>query len=564
MRTCPALLLRFLLLCLPMASAIATPPPSKAEVARYAQDFLDHGIAAQGPGAAVLIARGDEVLYRGARGEASLELGVPLSPAQVFRIGSISKQFAAAGLLKLVERGKLSLDDPLAKFVPDYPNGGNITVRMLLNHTSGIKSIFEVEDDHMQWFIDQTMSTTQLIDSFRNDKPDFAPGSDWHYNNSGYVLIGAIIESVTGMPWHVYLKQTLFDPLGMAHTGLGDEAVTVISGHVTGYGWRDGHWATARHVSMTQPHAAGALVSTVDDLLRWNRALHEGKVLKPGSYRQMITPTGAAAKDHYGFGLVHETWRGTDMLQHGGDIYGFSGFLVYLPREQLTVAVLYNTDFDDSDAASGSLDVEMIARTLAAQAIGKPYPEKEAIPLDAATLKEYEGVYRMDKDSVRVLRVVDGKLVSQRTASPAYALLPIAKDTFLFEKQLSRMVFQRDASGKVVAMRFFANDEGKGDVVARTEEPLPVEHIAMALPKAALQRVLGRYAGEGTELAVMLDGDALKAQMTGQPAVALFAESPTRFFLKVVDATLDFAPGDVPETATLRQDGDVVEFKRKP
>ncbi|MEO8366696.1 MAG: serine hydrolase [Pseudoxanthomonas sp.] len=550
-----------LLLALGMSSsALAATPVPKAEVARYAEALLEQGYPdASGPGVAVLVARGDHVLYRGARGAASIELGVPLSPDQVFRLGSISKQFAAAGVLKLAEDGKLSLDDPLTRFVPGYPGGDKVTVRMLLNHTSGIKSYTDMPGV-MEGPIQKTLTTAQLIDTFKNEKPDFAPGEGWKYNNSGYVLVGAVIEAASGMPWHAWLKKSFFDPLGMKHTGYGDEAVAVIPGHVMGYTLKDDRWAVAMYLSMTQPHAAGALVSTVDDLLRWNRALHQGKVLKADSYRRMITPVGKAVDEHYGFGISHEAFRGTDMLQHGGGIFGFSTFLLYLPAEDLTVAVLHNAD---SGRPSG-IGVEMLARMLAAQAIGKPYPQKKAIAIDAATLKEYEGVYRIDKDAARVLRVVDGKLTSQRTGGPVYALIPIAKDVFLFDEGLSRMAFERDAAGGISAMRLFADDEGEGDVVKRSDEPLPTERDPGALPKPALERLVGKYAHQDMLMTVALEGGKLTAQLAGQPAFEIFAESPTKFFLKVVEASLEFTPGDAPASSvTLHQGGQVIEFKRE-
>jgi CubicO group peptidase (beta-lactamase class C family) len=539
--------------------AFAAGLPPKDEVARYAQAFLDEHYAADAPGVAVLVARGDEVLYRGARGSASLELGVPLSPDQVFRLGSVTKQFSAAAVLRLAEQGKLSLDDPLTRFVPGYPGGDAISVRMLLNHTSGIRSYTDI-DGRMDWLIQKDMTTAQLIDSFKGEKPDFAPGTAWHYNNSGYVLVGAVIEAATGMPWHAYLKQQFFDPLGMAHTGYGDETRAAIPGHVTGYTLDGDRWAVAKYLSMTQPHAAGALVSTVDDLLKWNRALHEGHLLAPASYRAMTTPQGKAADEHYGFGIMRESFRGSEMLQHGGGIFGFSTYLVYLPRERVSVAVLYNADA----GKPGMVGATTTARVLAAEAIGRPYPEKKAIPMDAATLHGYEGVYRLDKDTVRVLRVVDGRLTSQRTGGPRYAMLPIAADTFLYDEGFSRVVFERDAAGKVVAMRFHPDGDGDGERVPRTDEPMPVERASIELPAATLQRLVGKYSYQGAQMTVAAkDGGGLIAQLAGQPAFDIFAESPTRFFLKVVDATLDFAAGDGPAASvTLSQAGHVMEFKR--
>ena len=547
----------FLLLAAPLPALSA--PPSRAEAAAYAERVLAANNPDDAPGMAVLVARGDEVLYRGAHGAANLQLGVPLSPDHVFRLGSVTKQMAAAGVLKLAEDGMLSLDDPLTKFVPGYPGGDKVTVRMLLNHTSGIRSYTDMPGV-MDGPIQKTVTTAQLIDTFKNEKPDFAPGEGWHYNNSGYVLVGAVIEAASGMPWHTYLKEALFKPLGMLHTGYGNEDLAVIPGHVTGYTRQGEHWALAQYLSMTQPHAAGALVSTLDDLKKWNRALHEGKALKAASYRAMITPIGKAVDSGYGYGITAGTLRGEPLLQHGGGIFGFSSYLLYLPEEKVTVAVLYNAD----SGRPGMLGTGRIANLLAAQAIGKPYPDKKAIEIDGATLKQYEGVYRIDKDAARVLRVIDGKLTSQRTGSQPYALIPVAEDVFLFEEGFSRMAFERDAAGKVSALRFFNDDEGEGEVVERSAEPLPSERVSVAVAKPALERLVGKYAYQGMVMTVALDGEKITAQLAGQPAFEIFAESPTRFFFKVVEASLEFTQGDAPAASvTLRQSGQTLEFKRE-
>ena len=546
-----------LLLTMPLSTFAAQ--PSRADVAAYVERVLAGNSPDDAPGMAVLVARGDEVLYRGAHGAANLQLGVPLSPGHVFRLGSVTKQMAAAGVLKLAEDGKLSLDDPLARFVPGYPGGDKITVRMLLNHTSGIRSYTDMPGV-MDGPIQKTVTTAQLIDTFKNEKPDFAPGEGWHYNNSGYVLVGAVIEAASGMPWHAYLQEALFKPLGMQHTGYGNEDIATIPGHVTGYTRVGEQWALAQYLSMTQPHAAGALVSTLDDLMKWNRALHEGKVLKADSYRQMITPTGQAVVDGYGYGITAGTLRGEPLLQHGGGIFGFSSYLLYLPDEDVTVAVLYNAD----GGRPGMLGTGRMANLLAAQAIGKPYPDKKAIAVDAATLEQYEGVYRIDKDAARVVRVVDGKLTSQRTGSQPYVLVAVAKDMFLFEEGFSRLVFERDAAGKVSAMRFFPEDEGEGEVVKRSDEPMPSERASLTLEKPVLERLVGKYAHQGMVMTVVLDGEKLTTQLAGQPAFEIFAESPTKFFLKVVEASLEFASGDAPAASvTLRQGGQVIEFKRQ-
>lgn len=535
-------------------------PPSKAKVAELAGAALAENCDANAPGMAVLIARGDEVLFRSACGRASLELGLPLAPEHVFRLASVTKQFAAAGLLRLVDEGRLSLADPLSRFLPDYPNAEAIRLDMLLNHSSGIRSYTDMPEIMTGGGIMKDLSTAELIDSFKSEPPDFVPGEAWHYNNSGYVLVGAVIEAATGMPWDSYLSQAFFEPLGMSHTRGGHAAASaVVPGLVPGYRREGEHWAPKRHLSMSQPHAAGALLSNVDDLLKWNRALHEGGLLKPDSYRAMITPTGPAQAQGYGYGIVAGTLRGTPMLQHGGGIFGFSTYLLYLPEHQLSLAVLYNAD----GGRPGMMGSARFAHYLAAEAIGRPYPPKTPIEVDEASLRQFEGVYRIDENSARVLRVSNGRLTSQRTGGPVFALIPVDTDTFALEEGFTRIVFERGEDGAVATMRFFPEGEGDGEVVPRTDEPLPSQREAVQLPAEARLRVVGEYSLQGMVLRVFMDGDTLMTQLGQQPAFELFAESPTQFFLKVVEASLEFQPDEgQPTTVTLRQGGAEIVFSR--
>jgi D-alanyl-D-alanine carboxypeptidase len=540
----------------PLAAAAAT-PPAPAEFARVADAMLDAAYRPDAPGVAVLVMRGDEVLYRSARGEADVEADVPLTPGDHFRIGSVTKQIAAAGLLKLVEAGKVSLDDPLSKYLPDYPDGAKVTIEQLLNHTSGIRSYTDMPGT-MEGPIQRDLTTAQLVDYFKGEAPDFAPGEGWKYNNSGYVLVGAVIEAASGQPWHRYLDEALFQPLGMKDTGYGHDPA-VVARQVKGYSTDGKGPAPAKPLSMTQPHAAGALVSTVDDLARWSRALHEGRVLKHDTYTRMITPTGKAAESGYGYGIGTGTVRGTPVLEHGGGIFGFTSHLTYVPGPDITVAVLHNSNVPPPGANPGA-----VARRMTVAALGDPYPEASPVAVDTALLKQYEGVYRIDADATRTLRVVDGKLTGQRTGGSRSELIPLAQDTFLYPDGFNRFRIERDDAGKVSGMRFWANGEGEGTVARRTDEPLPAEPVAVTLPRESLERVTGVYLANGMEFHITLDGDTLSGQIKGQPqAVPLVATSPTRFTADVVGAELTFAPETGPARAvTLRQGGNTLEFER--
>ncbi len=531
--------------------------PDAAAIAAYAERLLAEAVPdANGPGLAVLVARGDRVLFRGARGRASIELGVDLSPDHVFRIGSVTKQFAAATLLKLVDEGKAHLDDPLSNYLPDYPNGQAITLHQLLNHTSGIRSYTDLPG-YMDERVRLDRDTAGMIAVFKDEKVDFAPGGKWAYNNSGYVLVGAVIEKISGKPWAMQMDAALLKPLGLARTRAGDDAA-VIAGAVNGYSLgANGEVARASHLSMTQPHAAGALVSTLDDLLRWNLALHGGRVLSKTSYRRMTTPEGvaAAAPGRYGYGIQHQTVRGRAALAHSGGINGFLSNLIHLPDSGLSTVVLRNAD----GTAPAPLD-----RRLLAFVLGDPYPEAVPVDVPPATFDALAGVYRLDAQTTRTLRVVDGKLVSQRSGGSAFTLLPLGGERFGFPNSLARIEFVRDADGAVTGLRFFADGED-GETWARTDEK-PATRTTIELPAAARAELVGDYAGEALAFKVFLDeAGALRVQVPGQPAFALVAETPRRLFIAEVDATIEFSPASGrAQSARLRQGPADLVLERRP
>ncbi|HUD43481.1 MAG TPA: serine hydrolase domain-containing protein [Dokdonella sp.] len=538
------------------AGAAAPPDAAEvAEVAAYAERVMREAVPdPDGPGLAVLVARGEEILYRGARGRASIELGVALSPDHVMRIGSVTKQFAAAALLKLVDEGRAALDDPLARYLPDYPNAQAITLHQLLDHTAGIANYTDLPG-YMDAPIRRDLTTAELVAVFAHEKPDFAPGEKWAYSNSGYVLVGAVIEAITGKPWHAYLTEAVLAPTGLADTRYGADAA-VIDGFATGYSLAGGRLARAQAISMTQPHAAGALVSTLEDLWRWNLALHRGRVLSEASYRRMITPAGAAAKADapYGYGIARGTLRGRTTLSHDGGIPGFLSKLSWLPEQQLTVVSLRNAD---------GAPVPPAERRIAAFALGDPYPDPAPVAIAEDALCALEGVYRKDETDSRVLRVVDGALTSQREGGRPYRLIAVAGGRFVFEGSLSYLEPQRDRRGRVTGLVF--HPEGEAGERWRRSGDLPPGRVAIELPRAALERLAGDYASPQLAIKVFLDeAGVLHAQVPGQPAFALKAESAERLFIAEVDATLTFDAGPGPAArVTLKQGPAEIPLERK-
>lgn len=437
----------------PPAAAAAL--PDAQQVSAYARQLLDdQKINPAGPGVVVLVARGDQLLFEEARGQASVELNVPLAPSQRFRIGSVTKQFAAATLLKLIEQGKASLDDPLSKFLPTYPNGERITVAQLLNHTSGVKSYTGIPG-YMRNPVRRDLSTLELVDEFKNQPVDFAPGAQWAYNNSGYVLVGAVIEAITGKAWYLATEELVLRPAGLSRTLYPGER-TLVPGMAQGYGADpvNGGLGTAALISMSQPHAAGALVSSAQDLWRWNRALHGGRVLSPALYARMTTPEGAAVGAGYGYGLNIGKLRGQLQFEHGGGIPGFASALAYLPASGVSVVLLSNTD-------RPPVSLSTVAAKLAAFTLGQPYAEPVPVPLPAAALTAFTGRYQLatDAKATRRLELRDGRLHWLRDGRVLGVLVPIGGDTFSMAGSLGLVKAHRDASGVLEALAFHPQGE---------------------------------------------------------------------------------------------------------
>lgn len=433
-------------------------PADDAALQRQAAVLLAEDIASSAPGASVLIAQDDQVLFRAARGSASLELGVPLSPDQVFRIGSLTKTFTAAAILKLSTLGKLALEDPLSRFLPDFPNGVHITLAQLLDHTAGISDAWDADSTKPQ-------DTSSLIRLIAGHAPDFAPGTDWAYSNSGYMVLGAVIEKVTGQPWHASLRSLLTQPLGLSQTAYHPDA-DVVPGRVVGYSQNErGEIIHAPYASISGPGAAGALTSTVDDLFRWMRALATGRVVPPSLYAAMSSAkaTSAGRAVPYGYGLMLGTVRGEPVVEHNGGIEGFASHLTYFPKQHVTVVVLANTDARSPNPRS-------LAHRLGALAIGRPYIELRPVKTEDRHRQELCGTYRISATAKRTLSAADGTLWVQREGGPKLPLATAHGDLLFFPHDgTDYFKIIRDTQGRVIALDFYAD----GTPPARRELRVP-------------------------------------------------------------------------------------------
>ena len=303
-------------------------------------EVLSKHFSSEEPGAAVIVAKGNKVLFRRAYGMANVEEGVPLSPEMRFRIGSLTKPFTAAAIMLLADRGQLAVTDDITKYLPDYQTQGKkVTIEHLLTHTSGIKNYTDIPA--FEQSMAEDIPLHELVGLFRDEPLEFDPGSRMSYSNSGYILLGVIIEQVSGQTYSSFMKEQVLEPLGMLNTEY-ENLDQSKKGRLVGYNRNE----VASPISMSQVYSAGALVSTIDDLVRWNAAITSGELLTPRAWKRVFTPyilkNGQASKTGYGWGIGKI--KGHSAVGHEGKINGFSSVMIRLPEEEVFVAVLSNND----------------------------------------------------------------------------------------------------------------------------------------------------------------------------------------------------------------------------
>lgn len=399
----------------------------------------------------VLVARDNQVLLDKGYGSADLEWNIPDSPTTKFRIGSMTKQFTAASILLLEERGKLKVEDPIKKYMPDAPAAWDkITFFNLLTHTSGIPSFTSFPDYRST---EATPTTPEkLVARFRDKPLDFQPGEKWDYSNSGYVLLGYLLEKISGQSYKDFVQENIFKPLGMNDSGY-DSNSAIIPRRASGYSPSPNGIVNAGHIDMSIPFSAGALYSTTEDLLRWEQGLFGSKVLSAASLKKMTTPF----KNDYAFGLSTRTEKGRTMIEHGGGIEGFNTEMVYYPDDKLTVIVLGNLNGGAPNEIAASL-----ASIAHGETVVLPSERKEiVVPRDV--LAHYVGTYELVPTFSIVITLEGDQLMAQATRQPKFPLFAESPTKFFYKAVDAQIEFSKDANGNITSLTLYqAGHETKG------------------------------------------------------------------------------------------------------
>lgn len=389
---------------------------------------------------AVLVAQSGKPLLAKGYGMANQEWSIPAAPDTKFRLGSITKQFTAMAVLLLAQDGKLSVDDPVSRHWSGAPEAWkNITIHQLLTHTSGIFNYTALPGYTRN--MRQTRTPAEILRDVADRPLEFEPGTQMKYSNSGYVLLGLIIEQLSGMKYGEFVRQRIFQPLGMNDSGY-DSETAVIPRRASGYERLGEELRNAQFLDMSLPHAAGALYSTCLDLLKWDGALRGQKLLSADSYRRYFTP----GKNDYAYGWVVKERNGTVWQSHGGGINGFSTMIIRVPAKDLLVVALANVM--PSQASR-------LAEDLAALALGEeravPQPRKE-ISLPTEILQRYAGQYELRPGFVLTVTVEDGKLMTQATGQPKIPVYAETERRFFPKVVDATLEFEINAAGEAAAV----------------------------------------------------------------------------------------------------------------
>jgi len=430
-------------ICLSLSPSLA--PSVTANGREALVDALFSGATAQSPGATVIVMKDGQTVYKKAYGTANLELGVPVAIDTRFRLASVTKQFTAAAILQLHDRGLLDVDSPIAKYLPDFPGGDKLTVYHLLTHTAGIPDFISYE---------QAKQVPQ----------EFAPGERMNYSNTGYVMLGLIIENISGKSYEAYLKENIFDPLGMKDSGY-DHHETILRNRASGYLFDPAGrtYVNAPFQEMKGVFAAGALYSTVEDMGRWDQALYGDRILKPESIARAFKPVTLTSgrRANYGCGWMISQVRGLREVGHGGDINGFNTYIARYPDQNFSVIVLSNVGMRPPGPLPTATDLARKVAEIYLDDVMKPARVFTGVEVDPKILARYAGDYELHAPQViidnsgKVFKITleDGKLMGESIQGKA-PLLAESPTVFVVPGSPVKVTFEVNAGGEVTGLIF--------------------------------------------------------------------------------------------------------------
>jgi CubicO group peptidase (beta-lactamase class C family) len=401
------------------------------------------------PGVAVLVAQGDETLYRGAAGSANLEYAVPITPATVFQSASLSKQITAFAIAMLAQQQRLSLDDEVRKYIPELADfGAPTTIRHLVHHTSGLRDAWELLF-FAGWRREDVITHDHVLDLATHQRSlNFPSGEQFLYTNTGYTLLVEVIQRVTGRPFAAWVKENIFEPLEMHDTRVRDSLGELIEGRAYSYyALEGGGYENAPSNALML--GGSNVFTTVDDLVKWARNLDEGTLGGETLVRQVQTPgfMNDGTATNYAFGMYVRTQRGIRMVAHGGGVAGFRAYLLRAPEHRLTVIVLANLNTISAGALANRIATLYLGERMSPEPASEPVEEGGPATFAAAGWDDYVGTYLMSPGLTFTVRRRGGGMTVQATGEEEVEMGPVAAGRFIVDAYGSPIRFEPTSEG---------------------------------------------------------------------------------------------------------------------
>jgi CubicO group peptidase (beta-lactamase class C family) len=389
----------------------------------------------------ILAKKDGQILMDRQIGKASWSQNISFAPEAPFYIGSVTKQITAAGILKLQEQGLLTVDDKLEKFFPAVKFSDKITLKQMLSHTSGLKNYTDLPEVIAIMTTGNPITTAEILALVDKYPLDFEPGSEWSYSNTGYVLLGLVIEQLSGKTLNEFWQENFFKPLDMKNAAYMPNVRP--ANEPAGHTWnRDYEPVPQPNGHMSWAHAAGGVYASVYDMMKWSEGLHGGAILSQESYTAMTTPV----LSDYGLGLIVQDYKGKRLIGHNGIMPGFTCQILAFPEDDLYVIVLTNLSDANSMAVNSSLDLLL---AFSGENIDLKAPIVEQ-PITADEMNTFVGEYVINSIELDLKIFIDqGKIYLQPVGQGASRMAFVGSETFFLKIESIRIVFTRDAAGRI-------------------------------------------------------------------------------------------------------------------
>ena len=495
--------------------------------------LMANSYEADRPGAAVVVIRDNKVLFCQGYGLANVEQGTLITPTTPIGLGSVSKQFTAAGILLLVQQNKLDLDSKVSRYLPDMPEQfAGSTLRQILSHTSGYPDFFS----NPEWFkrVNDPITPQGMIELMSSLQLTSEPGSRWQYSNFNYMVLAAVIESISGLSFADYMQQKIFDPLQLNNSTV-DEHDKIIKGRATGYEFNGRRLSNAHYMPTSHFSAAGALMSSVQDMARWHQIFNSGAFIQAELVKQAYTPIRLSdgSSHGYGFGWNIDQFLGEEIIWHSGSGIGYETTVIQLPgQSHMMVAVLSNSPF-----IANSTD---IARRITAIMLDKPIPEFNPVKLTHSQLQGIQGLYQISDGGKLEIRIIDEIMQYRFDKSSWRSFLATQPDLFYREGSLSHFLIKRNSQKAVTGIEFTYADQHKMNG-QRVSDEVEMPPTKVAYNPEVIKNLIGKYdLGAGNLIQLHWQNDVLLLQIGQQQNVVLEAAADYQYFSVTADIKVSF------------------------